>query len=90
MPRKQIPAFSTRKPTLAAVREPAPETVERFVTGAKNTPKNQRTLLRADGREVRRSVLYLPAELHRRAVVRAAERGVPLCALVAEAVERAL
>ena len=88
MPRKKIPAFSTRKPTLAAV--PKPEAVERFVTGATDTPKSRRTLRRADGREVRRSVLYLPAELHRRAVVRAAERGVPLCALVAEAVELAL
>ena len=88
MPRKQIPAFSTRKPTLAAV--PKPEAVERFVAGATDTPKSRRTLRRADGREVRRSVLYLPAELHQRAMVRAAEQSVSLSSLVADAVERAL
>lgn len=50
----------------------------------------RRTITRADGRELRKQTVYLPADLARRLAIHAAAEGLELSAIVADALERYL
>ena len=88
------------KPTVQ-VRKP-PASVDAFVQGVQTSKDSgsqtskrsnaqaskRRTLERADGRQVRRLTVYLPAELASRLAVHCAKADRDLSDVVAEAVER--
>lgn len=81
----EAPAAANEEPAPASTRAPS-----RAVRGSAKRRKPQNVIHRAGGRDVKRSVLYLPPELHKRLAVRCAELGETLSDFVAEAVSRAL
>src|SRR5690606_25563754 len=75
-PTPQQASTPTREPASRPTRQPA--------------VSRRRTITRADGRELRKQTIYLPADLARRLAIYAAAEGTELSAIVADALERYL
>jgi len=106
MSRKDVPAFAIGRPEptpaeAAAIEDfvagGATASVVPMISVSKvraptkpHAPKKSARIVRADGRAVKRSVLYLPPELHKRLAVRCAELETTLSDFVADAVTKAL
>lgn len=86
----ELDRFISGETPAAANEEPAPSAPSRALARSTKRRKAQNVIHRAGGRDVKRSVLYLPPELHKRLAVRCAELGETLSDFVAEAVDRAL
>lgn len=77
-------------------RAPDPAAVDAFVTGksapqpTRSRPEGRAVLVRKDGRQVRRTTIYMEVELAKRVGIHAVERGVDQTQIIQEALEEYL